>query len=249
MKLKMDGEHAVLQDGKPVYVYDDGKEVAFDAPGTVATIQRINGEAKTNRTRAEAAEAALKGFDGITDPAAAIKAMQLTANLDAKKLIDAGEVEKVKGEITKGFTEKLTAAEKRAADLESALYGEKIGGAFARSKFVADKIAVPADMLQDKFGKSFKVEDGKVAAYDQNGNKIYSRAKPGELADFEEALEIIVDGYAHKDSILKGNSNGGGGNRQSTSTAGSKTVTRAAFDALPQAQRGQVFRDGVTVVD
>ena len=38
MKLKIDEQgHAVLQDGKPVYVKDDGAEVAFDVTGTVAT--------------------------------------------------------------------------------------------------------------------------------------------------------------------------------------------------------------------
>lgn len=249
MKLKLDDAgHAVLQDGKPVYVYPDGKEVAFDAPGTVATITRINAEAKTNRERAEVAEGAMKGFDGL-DAEAARKALALTANMDAKKLIDAGEVEKVKGEITKVFTEKLTAAEKRASDMESALYGEKIGGAFSRSKFVADKIAVPADMLQNTFGKAFKIEDGKVAAYDQNGSKIYSRAKPGELAEFEEALEILVDGYAYKDSILKGNQNGGGGTRQSQG-AGARSITRAQFDAMPPAdQLKAVTVDKIAITD
>ena len=251
MKLKIDDQgHAVLQDGKPVYVHEDGKEVAFDAPGTVATITRLNGEAKTHREGRQSAEAALKAFDGITDPAAAIKALNLTANLDAKRLIDAGEVETVKAEITKGFTEKLTAAEKRAADLEGALYGEKIGGSFARSKFVADKLAIPADLVQARFGDRFKVEEGRVAAYDHNGQKIYSRAKPGELADFEEALELIVDGYAHKDHILKGNSNGGGGTRQGGGTTGARTMTREAFSALPPAAQVQAVRvDKVTVVD
>ena len=77
MKLKLDeAGHAVLQDGKPIYIHDDGKEVPFDAAGTVATITRINGEAKSHRERAEAATTALKAFEGITDPAAAIKALQ-----------------------------------------------------------------------------------------------------------------------------------------------------------------------------
>lgn len=64
MKLKLDEQgHAVLQDGKPVYVHDDGKEVAFDAPATVATITRLNGEAKVHREGKEAAEKALKAFE------------------------------------------------------------------------------------------------------------------------------------------------------------------------------------------
>ena len=61
MKLKLDEQgHVVVQDGKPVYVHDDGKEVAFDAVGTVSTIGRLNAEAKSHRERAETAENTLK---------------------------------------------------------------------------------------------------------------------------------------------------------------------------------------------
>ena len=251
MKLKLDDAgHAVLQDGKPVYTSDDGKDIAFDAPGTVATISRLNAEAKSHREAKEAAEARLKGFDGINDPEAARKALEIASNIDAKKLIDAGEVERVKAEIARGFTEKLTAAEKRAADIEAALYSERIGGSFARSKFIADKSAIPADLMQARFGQAFKIEDGRIAAYDQNGNKLYSRANPGELAGFEEALEILVDGYPYRDSILKGNSNGGSGTRESSGQGGVKTITRAQFDKMnPADQAKAVTIDKVTLVD
>lgn len=250
MKLKLDDAgHAVLQDGKPVYISDDGKEVAFDAPGTVATISRLNAEAKGHRERAEAAEGRLKGFDGL-DAEAARKALEIAGNIDAKKLIDAGEVERVKAEIAKGFTEKLTAAEKRAADIEAALYSEKIGGSFARSKFISDKAAIPADLMQARFGQAFKIEEGRIAAYDQNGQKLYSRANPGELAGFDEALEILVDGYAYKDSILKGNSNGGSGTRESSGQGGAKTMSRAQIDAMQKSDPAaamKLMREGVKV--
>lgn len=57
MKLKLDENgHVVVSDGKPVYVNDEGKDIAFDVSGTVATIARLNGEAKSHRERAETAE-------------------------------------------------------------------------------------------------------------------------------------------------------------------------------------------------
>lgn len=212
MKLKLDDNgNAVLQDGKPVYVHDDGKEVAFDAPGTVATITRLNAEAKTHREGKEAAEKALKAFEGIEDGAAAKKALELVANLDAKKLVDAGEVEKVKQEIAKGYQAQLDEANSKVQTFEQQLYAEKIGGSFARSKVVTDKLAVPADMVQATFGSRFKIEEGKVVAYDATGNKIFSRTRPGELADFDEALESLVEQYPHKDHILKSSGANGGG--------------------------------------
>lgn len=212
MKLKLTPEgHAVVADGKPVYVHDDGKEIPFDAAATVQTISRLNAEAKSHRERAEAAETKLKPFEGIDDPAAARKALETVKNLDHKKLVDAGEVEKVKDEISKAFQAKLEDVSKKAQTLETELYSERIGGAFSRSKLISEKFAIPADLVQARFGSQFKIEDGKTVAYDQTGNKLFSRSKPGELADFEEALEILVDQYPYKEQILKASGASGSG--------------------------------------
>lgn len=217
MKLKLDENgNAVLQDGKPVYIHDDGKEVAFDAVATVNTISRLNAEAKSHRERAEAAEKTVKAFEGIADPAEARKALEVVKNLDAKKLVDAGEIEKVKAEIGKAYQEKLDAAEKRAMDIESRFYESEIGGAFARSSLITGekaKLILPPEVARATFGKQFKIEDGKIVGYDANGQKIYSRERPGELASFDEALDHIVETSPFRDSITKASgANGGGAN-------------------------------------
>ncbi len=250
MKLKLDEQgHAVLQDGKPVYVHDDGKEVAFDAPGTVATITRLNTEAKTHREGKEAAEKALKAFDGIEDGAAAKKALELVANLDQKKLVDAGEIEKVKGEISKAFQGQLDEANTKATTFEKQLYDEKIGGSFARSKLIAEKLAIPADLVQARFGQAFKIEDGKTVAYDTHGNKIYSRVRPGEVADFDEAMEALVEQYPYRDQILKSSGgNGGGAPNGGGGNGGKKTLTRAQFTALAPAEQATAAREA-TITD
>lgn len=257
MKLKRDEHgHVVVQDGNPVYVHDDGKEIPFDAAATVATIGRLNGEAKGHRERAEGAETKLKVFEKITDPAAALAAMETVKNLDTKKLIDAGEVEKVKAEAAKAFEGQLQSlqeahkpvlAERDA--LKASLVDMKIGTAFNGSKFVTDKIAVPPDMLRATFGSRFKVEDGAIVGYDPAGNKIFSRAKPGEVAEFDEALGMMVDSYAHRDHILKGSGASGGGANGNGGNAGGKTLSRAAFDALAPDGRMAHIRAGGTLVD
>ena len=254
MKLKtvtIEGKtYAELDGDRPIYLHTDGKEVAFDAPATVAKIGQLNGEAKTHRERAEAAEGKLKAFEGIDDADAAKKALQTIANLDSKKLIDAGEVEKVKAEAIKAVEEKYAPVVAERDTLKGELYGEKIGGAFARSKFISEKAAIPADLVQARFGQNFKIEDGKVVAYDPAGNKIYSRSKPGELADFEEGLETLIDAYPYKDQILKGTgANGGGSRNGGGGNAGAKTMTREQFTALPAADQMAKVREGVQVVD
>ncbi|MEE7654243.1 DUF6651 domain-containing protein, partial [Raoultella planticola] len=185
--------------GLPVYVHDDGQEVGFDAVQAVGKISALNGEAKSHREAKEAAEASLAKFAKIGDPTKALEALDMMTKIDQKKLIDAGAVDQVKADITKSFQAQLDEATQRATTLEGQLYQEMIGGRFSGSKFIADKVAIPSDMLQARFGQSFKVEDGKVVAYDGSGNKIYSRSKPGELAAFDEALEFLVEQYPQKD--------------------------------------------------
>ena len=251
MKLKLDADgHAVLQDGKPVYVHDDGKEVAFDAPGAVAKIGQLNGEAKTHREAKEAAEAALKKFEGITDPAAALEAITKLKNIDDKKLIDSGDVEKVKAEAIKAVEEKYAPIVTERDTLRSQLDKEIRGGSFARSKFAEEKVAVPRHMLESTYGNNFKVEDGKLVPYDASGNKIFSRTKPGEVAEFDEALELLVSADPYKDHILKGTgAQGGGAGQGGGNGGGAKTIPRAEFDALSQADRGAKVKDGFKVVD
>lgn len=257
MKLKtieIDGKtYAEVQEANgqpaPVYVHDDGKEAAFDAPHTVATISRLNGEAKGHREAKEAAEKALKQFEGIEDPKAALEAIKTMQNLDAKKLVDAGEVEKVKQAAIKAVEEEYAPYKTRAEELEAELRAEKIGGRFSRSKFITEKLAIPPDMVQARFGEAFKLEDGQVVCYDGEGNKIYSRSKPGELASFDEGLEILVEHYPYKDHILKSSGASGSGTAQSSGAGGPKQWTRAQFDAASQKERMEFSRSGGKVVD
>lgn len=256
MKLKLDDAgHVVVQDGKPVYTHDDGKDVAFDAAGTVATIARINGEAKSHRERAEAAEKALKPFTdaGLTDAAAAKKALETVANLDHKKLVDAGEAETIKAEAIKAVRAEYEPVVKERDTLKGQLDTHLIGGAFAGSKFIAEKFAAegPAgvDLARALFAGNLKVEEGKVVGYDGHGNKLFSRARPGELASPEEAIELLVDAYPHKAHILKGSGSSGGGAQNGGGKPGQKTMTRQAFEALDPTARATHMKDGGAVTD
>ncbi|MCY1544330.1 hypothetical protein D9M68_802060 [compost metagenome] len=164
--------------------------------------------------------------------------------------MDAGEIEKVKGEISKAFQGQLDTANTKAQQLESQLYAEKVGGAFARSKVIAEKLAIPPDMVEARFGKAFAIEDGRIVAKDQNGNKLYSQSNPGELAGFDEALEMLVSQYPYKEQILKGSgasgggaggggSGGGGQGAPKGNLGGNKTERTAAIAArFPELAKG-----------
>lgn len=264
MKLKTEvingTTYAVILGDKPVYIEDDGKEVAFDAPGTRATISRINGEAKGHREAKEAAEAKLKAFEGIADPAAALKALETIKNIEDKKLVDAGHVEQIKSETAKAFEEKIAAMSKTHAEDIAKLTGERdgirnqyhsatIGQNFTGSKLISDKFLIPADLAQAKFGSAFKVEDGKVVGYDAAGNKIFSKSRPGELAGFDEALEILVDAYSFKDNILKGRGSGSGAGGSGPGGGGDKTMSRSEFEKMSPVDQAAKMKDGFKLVD
>lgn len=254
MKLKLNADgFAVVQDGKPVYVGDDGKEIAFDAPGTVAAIARLNGEAKGHRERAESLDERLKAYEGIDDPAQARKAMQVVANLDEKKLVDAGERDRAVQEAVAAVEAKHLPVTKRAKALEERLNSYLIGDVFSRSKFISEKFAAkgPAgvQIARALFGHQFKVEnDDTVVAHGPDGKKLYSRSNPGVLADPDEALEIIVDAYPYKEHLLEGaGASGSGSHSTSPNSGGKKVVSRVTFDSMSQAERMSFSKEGGVV--
>ena len=110
-------------------------------------------------------------------------------------------------------------------------------------------MAIPTEFVRSYFGQNFKIEEGKVVAYDGQGNKVFSRTKPGELASFDEALESLVELHPQKDYILKASGNSGGGSHQSQHQAGQKTMKRGAFDSLDNAGKQAALKDGVSIVD
>jgi hypothetical protein len=247
MKLKTDASgNAVLQDGMPVYVYDDGAEKPFDAAKASEAIKRLNGEAKAHRERAEAAESKVKLFDGLDDPEEARKALETVKSLDGKTK---AEVDRVRAEVAKAMTAKIDAAEQRAASIEKRLNEELVGGNFARSKFIGEKLAIPADLAEAAFGRHFAVENGQLVAKDAKGNPILTRE--GTPASFDEALETLVSGYAHKDTILKATQKGGSGAAPGTpgGAAAPATMTRTAFNNLEPQQRVEMANKGVALTD
>lgn len=255
---------------KPIYIHDDGKPLAFDAPATVATISRLNTENQGVRERAEGSEARLKAFEGIADPAAAVAALEKVKNIKDGDLISAGKAEEIKNQARKAAEETVAAAAKANADALSAVTSERdkisgqlhkvmIGGSFARSKLVTGdektpvRLAIPADLAEAYFGKHFKVEGEKIIATDANGGKIFSRARPGEVAEFDEALELLVQACSFRDQIVRGTGHTGDGkpNNSSNNGSGKKTIKREDYNKLdPMAKRNASFgKDAMQIVD
>lgn len=235
--------YAVVQDGKPVYI-ENGKEIAFDAVGTRQTISRLNGEAQGHREAKENAEKALKAFEGL-DAAAARDAIDKLSKIDAKKLVEAGDMDAAIQAAIKPYVDELNTAKSTVEKLTGSLAKETIGNKFSTSKYAAENLT-PAgvDLVRTIYADRLKVEDGKVIGLDQNGNKLFSRANPGNPADFDEIIEAFVDAYPHKDHILKGSIKPGGGAAPGWPGAGGKRqITRSELAKLSPAEAMQAARE------
>lgn len=240
----------VNEDDKAIFVHPDGTETPFDADGATSRIAALNKEDTARRHENNDLKRRLAAFEGIEDAEAARKAMETIANLGSGEMKTAAQVAEIKEAARKAAEDQVRDAQRKAAEelqraaaerdeLRNQLHQEKIGGGFARSKFIADKVAVPPEFMERFFGQNFKIEEGKVVAYDGSGAKLYSKARPGELADMDEALEQLVLSYPNKDHILKGAGGGSGGGQGASDRGG---LSKEAFDKLDPVAKMNISR-------
>jgi len=191
-----------ITDGQPT-VKDGDKEFGIDAIGAQARITTITTESNDRRkalgdlqTKHDALTVSNKGLQTTVD------------GIDDKNKV---KVEEIKTEMNKAWEDKQTGWDKEKAGLNEKLFDATVGANFATSKVIKGTV-LPPDIAKATFGKHFN-PDG--TANDSAGNPIYSKAKPGEPAGFDEAMGIILDNYPGKADIIKGSgANGSGGHRQ-----------------------------------
>lgn len=249
-KKDADGKLEVDANGNPIFVGADGKEQSVKGD----TIATLNSEAKTHRTAKEAAEAKLAEFGDIT-PADAKKNAETLKDVDLSKMVNADKLDEVRREVGAEFQTKLDEAVATNKTLQTGMDQMMLDNAFAGSKYIQENIDAPLDMFAATFKANFKVEDGKIVAYNAAGNKLNSTKNMGELAGFDEALEQMVEGYSHKDKILKADDQRGSGNNGNGGNGGGggSKMSRAAFNALqPGEQAAAAAKAGkgeITITD
>jgi hypothetical protein len=235
MKLKLDENgNVVLKDGKPVYIDKDEKEIDVDVPALFAKVTQLNAENKNHRERNETLQANLEPFKDIEDipkwKADADKAIEQVKNFTDKELVEAGKVEQIKsemrsahedekGKILQQFATEKTELQDALKKKDGTIYSLMVSAKFAQSPFFTGqkpKTLLTPEIAEAYFGKHFKVEEQKdgslrVIGYMETNNPVYSRKNPGEIADFDEALESIIDKYPMRDRIMRAAQGGSGG--------------------------------------
>lgn len=239
-KLKVDDDQNpvfVEKDGQklPVYIDPDGKELPLDPPSMYVKITDMGKANQADRKKYTELRDKFKIFEDIEDlpdwKKKAEGAITTVQNLADKDLIDAKKVDELKKDINAAWEEKLGKKDQTIADLqkEHSASVEQLNGKirtllvsnkFASSKYFngPDKVTVlRSDVGEAYFGKHFAVEevDGEPvirAYYDvAHENLVTSKLNPGEPADFEEALGMIIDRDPDKETLLRGTGGGSGG--------------------------------------
>lgn len=249
MQLETDASGVpVLQDGKPVVIYDDGRKAPLDFVHLIGQVKRVSDERDTYRNEAEKAKDAARIFDGVT-------AEQIAAarKIDTKQLIEAGKMDEA---VATRLAEAKAAWDKREAELASKLqesegriYGLQVSQRFKSTKALEDTFLDP-ETAEKNWAKHFKVEGDRVVGYYADGRIIYSASKPGEPADFDEALSILKGLHPYRDKWTKSaNATGSGAPGSNGTGAGGRTMRRAEFFALPAKEQMKMATSGVAIVD
>lgn len=228
MKLVFDNDgHVVVQDGKPVYEHDDGKQIPFDAGHAMQQITDLNAEAKKHRLNFQDADNKLKTFDGI-DPVKAREAIETVENLDN---ITKGKIDAVKTQMAENFATKERQMienfenEKKTLSNDLTKANDHIFTMTVEKEFLSSplfngsdpKTTMTPDVATALFKNHFTVDtegDTPRIIATINGEEILSRERAGQPASFHEAMDVIWEKYPNRTRYeAQNNGGGGGGNR------------------------------------
>lgn len=258
LKLNEDGV-PMVKDELPVFVDDDGKESVIDPNQMHSKILQVNQESKTRRERLKELEKRLAPVEDIEDLesfiSSANEALATVQNLEDAKLVEAGEVEKLKAEAIQGLQKQEKKLKDGFAQRETQLQAEidkhklsirqlLISNRFASNELfsgVDRKTHLTPDVAEARFGAQFDVieKNGKptVVGRGLDGEIITSQdpQRFGEHADFDEAMDIIFNQYPNKDQLLRpghGGSGASGGSDGVGSTSQASKLKRQIAEAL-----------------
>jgi len=233
---KMDGDKMALAEGNPVWIDADGTERTIKRE----TIPHLQNEAKTYRTQLQEMQNKYKDFEGL-DAKAAREALEKMKTVDLSKMVEVGKIDEVKTTLKSEYDAQIGERDKKITTLQERINGMIVDNAFANSEFIKENIAVPVEMFRAAFGQHFKIEDDKLQAFDRAGNRIMSKKNLGEFADFEEAVELLVEGYSQRDAILKAPDQRGSGSRGNGGNSNGASVMRMSdFEKMTPQQQAEV---------
>jgi len=227
-------EPEISDDGKITYIDPEGKELPLDPPSMYQKIIDLGSENSKHRKKKNEVIERFGMFKDIEDldewKKEADKAIDAVSNFKDKDWMKVDKVDKLKKEMSDAYEEKLRIKDVSFADrekengvvvegLNKQIRKLMVSNNFSTSKHFNgnDSITIlPANIAEDHFGKHFLVEEDAnknlvTKAYYSNGDIVLSKTNPGEPAEFEEAIGLIIDKYPGREGIVRASKGGSGG--------------------------------------
>lgn len=200
--LDENGNIKIGPSGMPM-VKNGDSEIELDAIGAQAKITAITTESNDRRKSLGEANAKLATFAGIEDPTKALAAIQKVNSYDKDLTV---QLDNLKGEVNKAWEAKEAAWVAEKEGLNSNLFKANVLNNFSSSP-VAKTLVLTPSIAATVFGGNFNA-DGTAKGAD--GNQLYSPSRPGEPANFDESLTILIDQHPDKESLLRAKGQSGG---------------------------------------
>lgn len=221
MQLKLDDDGNVVTkkvDGKLLPVYErNGKEETHDASSAIETIKsqanEIEDLQKSSGKQVKGLEKELGSWKRLGEIADVRKAVKTAENLSKSDIdIDsaAQELATLRAE-KETLEEQLNEASDRIKSKDVEVRKLAIGNEIKRSKFIREELidafSQNPDLVERLYGENFRVEDGAVRAYGNDGKPILhvdpetNKARP---ATVDEAFNVLIGPEFRKPSGVKG---------------------------------------------
>lgn len=259
IEAQLDTVEGLDQNIAPLYVQDSASgKWRLDVNGGFKTLSEIEGLSSAlgkERGRADAAEKALKAlqakYDGF-DVDAAKKAMDQVARMsEDQKAREAQWEQNVQQRLGPVQKERDELAAK-LKDAEARYDSMLVDRALADSAFIRDRVSkdpIHQSYVREHFRSAFKVEDGRVVAFDSGGQKMFGT--DGQPCDVDTALARLVNALPNGQSLLAGSTASGSGAAAGTGgvPAGAKVMRLSQFDALSPAEQMKAIKSGVRIAE
>lgn len=193
-----------------------------DNANLLKEVMKRKGDNKDLSASVETLQAQAKQFEGIDlEEVKALIAGKKDAETQA--LEKKGEWDTLKTQLIEAHEATVTELNAKLEELKSANAGSDlkiqdmtIGRSFNESKFIGDKLVLPASKARVLYGDHFEIENGNVIGYNKPRGQ-EGRAQlidgQGEPLAFEGAIQKIIDADSDRDNLMKAVGKPGAGSK------------------------------------
>lgn len=251
LKLTEDGKAALLNEAGQV-MFDDGKDTPLDHDGLIDKFKALaDARDKWEREEKPALLAKVAVIERLgKSPAEIEKAVRTVESLGDEKLAAAGKLDEAVKERVEAA---LKVIQGENATLKTQLadeQGKRRAVTISRSfrdldPKIRENWTITGDIAEAMFGGHVD-DDGNVYHDVEKKSRIYSDAKPGEAATFEEGIFKLLSGHPRAGDIKKGVNGAGGGapGGAKGQNNGAKVMPRTQFTAMTPAAQMEFISAG-----